>query len=132
VTDGPASGASVRLDKWLWFARFCKTRSLAQTMIARGQVEVDGQVIAKTAFLVKPGQRIVFTLGQTKRTVIVTAMGERRGPPPEARTLYEERSEPEHLPPGDGAVPLKKKLRFAHRAEKWAPVFAKRDAPTNN
>lgn len=104
---------TVRLDKWLWFARFCKTRSLAQTMIERGQVIVDEQPVTKTAFQVKPGQRIAFTLGHTRRTVTVAALGERRGPPSEARTLYEEVCEPQHLPPGDGAVPLKKKLRFS-------------------
>ena len=108
------SGAeSIRLDKWLWFARFCKSRALAQTLIERGQVTVDGEPVPKTAFQVHPGQQIVMTFGQLKRTVRVLAMGERRGPPSEARTLYKEASAPERLPPGDGAPPLNRPRRFS-------------------
>ena len=104
---------TVRLDKWLWFARFCKSRALAQTLIERGQVTVDGHPVAKTAFPLRPGQEVAMTFGQQRRTVRVLAAGVRRGPPTEARALYEETAPPERLAPGDGAPPLNRPRRFS-------------------
>jgi ribosome-associated heat shock protein Hsp15 len=90
-------GVSQRLDKWLWFARFCKTRSLAQKLCEGGHVKRDGQSLTKPATPVKPGDRLSVVLGPVRRTVIVQAPGDRRGPAPEAQTLYTEPEPPERL-----------------------------------
>ncbi|WP_413204762.1 RNA-binding S4 domain-containing protein [Rhodospirillum sp. A1_3_36] len=90
-------GESQRLDKWLWFARFCKTRSLAQKLCEGGHVKRDGQSLTKPATPVKPGDCLSVVLGPVRRTVIVQAPGLRRGPAPEAQTLYTEPEPPERL-----------------------------------
>jgi ribosome-associated heat shock protein Hsp15 len=80
---------SVRLDKWLWAARFFKTRSLATEAIAGGKVDVNGDR-AKPAKAVKPGDQIRLRLGPYEHFLIVRELGERRGPASVAQTLYEE------------------------------------------
>lgn len=80
---------SVRVDKWLWAARFFKTRSLATEAVSGGKVEVNGER-AKPAKAVKPGDEIRLRLAPYEHTLIVRALGERRGPPSVAQTLYEE------------------------------------------
>jgi ribosome-associated heat shock protein Hsp15 len=82
----------VRLDKWLWAARFYKTRSLAVDEIAKGRVEVNGQV-AKPARSLKPGDRVELRRDGQSRTVKVLALSEMRGPAPVAQQLYEETAE---------------------------------------
>lgn len=79
----------VRIDKWLWAARFFKTRSLATEAVAGGKVEINGEH-AKPAKTVKPGDEIRLRLGPYEHTLIVRALGERRGPASVAQTLYEE------------------------------------------
>lgn len=91
------SGESLRLDKWLWYARFAKTRALAQKLIDRGQVSVNGAVVQKASTQVDAGDTVAVILGPMRRTVIVRDTGERRGPPAEARTLYDEPTPPERL-----------------------------------
>jgi len=83
----------IRLDKWLWAARFYKTRSLAHAACEGGKVDVNGQA-AKPARVVRAGDHIRLTLGQWRREVIVRALSERRGPAPQAQALYEDRSPP--------------------------------------
>lgn len=102
-----SEAASLRLDKWLWFARFCKTRALAQRMIERGQVTLNGAPAAKTSVTVRPGDRLEIILGPIKRRVLVRDLGTRRGPAEEARALYEETSSPERLHTLDAALPLR-------------------------
>jgi ribosome-associated heat shock protein Hsp15 len=80
---------SVRLDKWLWAARFFKTRSLATEAIAGGKVDVNGDR-AKPAKAVKPGDQIRLRSGPYEHIIIVRELGERRGPASVAPTLYEE------------------------------------------
>ena len=82
----------VRLDKWLWAARFFKTRSLAADEIGKGRVEVNGQP-AKASREVRPGDRVELRQGAVPRTVIVRALSEMRGPAPLAQGLYEETAE---------------------------------------
>lgn len=89
--------ASIRLDKWLWHARFCKTRALAQKWCASGKMALNGATVTKPAQMVKPGDVVVFVSGPYRRTVMVQAAGERRGPAPEAQTLYTEPEPPEKL-----------------------------------
>lgn len=103
--DSSRSGGGIRLDKWLWFARFCKSRALAQKMIEHGQVSVDGAVAAKVSAAVRPGQVIAVTLGPVRRAVIVVATGERRGPPAEAEALYREMGPPVRLPRDQAGLP---------------------------
>jgi len=83
---------SQRLDKWLWAARFFKTRSLAAEEIGKGRVEVNGQV-AKASREVKPGQTIALVQGQMPRTVIVRGLSAMRGSAPVAQQLYAETPE---------------------------------------
>ncbi len=80
----------MRLDKWLWHARFFKTRSLATRYIEKARCRIDGRATDKAHTIVVPGMVLTFALGPTVRVVRVRALGERRGPAPEARTLYDE------------------------------------------
>src|SRR5215831_10395128 len=80
---------SVRIDKWLWAARFFKTRSLATEAVTGGKVEVNGER-AKPAKSVKPGDEVRLRVGPYEHILIVRDLGERRGPASVAATLYEE------------------------------------------
>lgn len=92
MTETPVP--SIRLDKWLWHARFCKTRSLAQKWCASGQVSVNGASIHKPATSVKPGDVVSFLSGPYRRTVVVQAPGERRGRRPRRRRFTRSRNLP--------------------------------------
>ena len=83
---------SVRIDKWLWAARFFKTRSLATEAVAGGKVEVNGER-AKPAKAVKPGDEVRVRLAPYEHILIVRALGERRGSATVAHTLYDETPE---------------------------------------
>ena len=91
-------GASVRIDKWLWYARFFKTRGLAARLCAAGKVRVDGRVIDKPHFALRPGQVLTFPQPRRVRVVRVLALGTRRGPAAEAQTLYEDLSDAAPVP----------------------------------
>lgn len=82
----------VRLDKWLWAARFYKTRSLAVAEIEKGRVMVNDQLV-KPAREVKPGDRISVRRGQLTTVVVVLGVSNIRGPAPVAQQLYEETAE---------------------------------------
>ncbi len=99
----------MRLDKWLWYARFAKTRALAQKLIERGQVKVNGAEVQKPSTGVRPGDTVAVVMGPVRRTVIVRDTGERRGPPAEARTLYDEPAPPEWLSWEEAGAPLHKR-----------------------
>lgn len=79
----------VRLDKWLWAARFFKTRSLAQDAIEQGRVRVQDDRV-KTARLLRVGEEVRIRIESVERTVIVLALSETRGPAPVAQLLYRE------------------------------------------
>jgi ribosome-associated heat shock protein Hsp15 len=79
----------VRIDKWLWAARFFKTRSLAQHAVSGGRVKLDGDRI-KPAYAVKPGDVLAVRIEEIEWQVIVRGLADRRGPAPEAKKLYEE------------------------------------------
>src|SRR5438552_6463923 len=78
-----------RIDKWLWAARFTKTRSVAVEEIVRGRVEVNGQAV-KPAREVKTGDVVSLRQGQLRRVVVVKGLSAVRGPAPIAQQLYEE------------------------------------------
>jgi ribosome-associated heat shock protein Hsp15 len=80
----------MRLDKWLWHARFFKTRSLAARYIETARCRIDGRVVDKPHANVAPGMVLTFALGSRVRVVRVVALGARRGPAPEAQALYDE------------------------------------------
>ncbi|WP_313312728.1 S4 domain-containing protein [Pulveribacter sp.] len=80
---------SMRLDKWLWCARFYKTRGLAVDEIGRGRVTVNGQA-AKAARELRVGDTVALRQGPVARTVVVRALSGMRGPAPVAQLLYEE------------------------------------------
>jgi ribosome-associated heat shock protein Hsp15 len=82
----------VRLDKWLWAARFYKTRSLAADAVETGKVEVNGER-AKRAKLLQAGDSLRIRLGPYQHVVTVRAISEKRGPASFAATLYEESAE---------------------------------------
>jgi ribosome-associated heat shock protein Hsp15 len=82
----------MRIDKWLWAARFFKTRSLAVQAIEAGHVSLNGER-AKAAKALKPGDEVVVRRPPFEHHVIVKALAERRGPAPEAALLYEETAE---------------------------------------
>ena len=79
----------MRLDKWLWAARFFKTRSLAQQAVAAGRVQLNGER-TKPAHELKPADMVVVRVGDWRWEVRVKALSERRGPAEEARKLYDE------------------------------------------
>jgi ribosome-associated heat shock protein Hsp15 len=82
--------ASRRLDQWLWFARFAKSRSVAARLCAAGAVTVNGIAVDKANHPIKPGDIVVLPQGPWQRTVEVRALGTRRGPASEARALFRE------------------------------------------
>lgn len=83
---------SQRIDKWLWAARFYKTRSLASEELGKGRVQVNG-VDAKPSREVRPGDKVCVRQGQVLRTVEVLGLSAMRGPAPVAQQLYREMPE---------------------------------------
>ena len=79
----------MRLDKWLWAARFFKTRSLAQKAVAAGRVKLGDERV-KPAHQVKTGDLVAVKVGEIEWRVLVRALSEKRGPAVEARKLYAE------------------------------------------
>jgi ribosome-associated heat shock protein Hsp15 len=96
VTDRTSSeGAQadrVRVDRWLWAARFVKSRSLASEAIKGGRIQINGARVKPSREL-QAGDRLEITLGRVRRVVVVLRTTERRGPASEAALLYEETPE---------------------------------------
>jgi len=86
--------ARLRLDKWLWHARFFRTRTLAAAEVAAGHVRLNGTRVAKPAQAVGPGDVLTFAQGARVWVVRIAALGVRRGPAPEAQALYDDLSDP--------------------------------------
>lgn len=84
------AAAAIRLDKWLWQARFFKSRSLAAAAIAEGPMRLNGTPVARAAQPVRPGDVLTFAQGPRIRVVRVRAPGTRRGPASEAALLYDD------------------------------------------
>lgn len=89
ATSADAPAEPVRVDKWLWAARFFKTRSLAQTALENGRVLIGGARV-KRARTVQVGDEILIRIGDTERTVIVQKLSSQRGGAKVAQLLYEE------------------------------------------
>ena len=85
-----AEGSSLRLDKFLWFARIVKTRTLAQQLAEQGRLRIGGRVIDRAHAPVRVGDVLSFAVRGNVRVLKVEALPSRRGPPAEARLLYSE------------------------------------------
>ncbi|WIY24113.1 RNA-binding S4 domain-containing protein [Parasedimentitalea psychrophila] len=83
----------IRIDKWLWQARFYKSRSLSAKQVTAGHVRLNGNRVQKPAQMVTPGDVLTFPQGRQVRVVRIEAIGSRRGPAPEAQALYFDMSE---------------------------------------
>lgn len=81
---------SIRLDKWLWQARFFKARSISTKVVTAGHVRLNGVKVKKTSTPIKVGDTLEFLQVETLRIVKLQALGTRRGPSVEAQTLYED------------------------------------------
>ena len=77
-----------RVDKWLWRARFFKTRGLTADLAGSGRLRINSEHVAKPAQTVRPGDVLTFPQGDRIRVIRIEALGTRRGPAPEARALY--------------------------------------------
>ena len=105
---------ALRIDKWLWYARFFKSRALASQMVSSGRLRINGDSISKPHRQVLIGQILVFPQANDIRTIKVLALASRRGPASEAELLYEDLDPPQ---PKD------------QKAEKLViPTFEQRDA----
>lgn len=79
----------LRLDKWLWCARFYKTRAIAAAACEKGHIRINGFRVEKAGREVRPGDVLTIPVGREVVVIRVIAGAQRRGPAPEARTLYE-------------------------------------------
>jgi ribosome-associated heat shock protein Hsp15 len=90
IDSVPGGSAAGRLDKWLWHARFFKSRSIAARVCIDGKVRVNGTRAVKAHAPVRPGDVLTFPAGARIRVIRIVALATRRGPAVEARLLYED------------------------------------------
>ncbi len=98
------SEAAQRLDKWLWYARFFKSRSLATKFCQSGRLRVNGTTVRKAHTMVRGGDVLTFPKGKDIRVVRVLDPGTRRGPAKEAATLYDDLEPPRRRPDAEAAA----------------------------
>ncbi|MBT3991697.1 MAG: RNA-binding S4 domain-containing protein [Rhodospirillaceae bacterium] len=91
----PSKG--LRLDKWLWQARFMKSRSLATKFCQSSKVRLNGEITSKAHQMVRPGDVLTFPKGPHIRVIKILGLGTRRGPATEAQMLYEDLAPPVHV-----------------------------------
>ena len=89
-----AGATSQRVDRWLWFVRLVKSRTLAAGLVGDGRVRINRLKVEKPSQAVKPGDVLTVTIGPRLKILKVVALGLRRGPPSEAQALYEDLSPP--------------------------------------
>ncbi|MEP3331584.1 RNA-binding S4 domain-containing protein [Sedimentitalea sp.] len=109
-----SSPDKLRLDKWLWHARFFKTRTLAAKQVSGGHVRVNGERTIKPACGITPGDVLTFAQARQARVIKIVELGDRRGPASEAQALYEDLAPPEPREPAPervGERPTKKDRR---------------------
>lgn len=92
MADAPLA---MRVDKWLWHARFFKTRTLATKLAAAGNIRINGQKQSRAAATIRAGDVLTFPLNQNVRVIEVVALSTRRGPAVEAQALYIHRDPPQ-------------------------------------
>ncbi|WP_239058306.1 RNA-binding S4 domain-containing protein [Aliiroseovarius sp. PrR006] len=99
----------MRVDKWLWHARFFKTRGLATKLVTAGHVRVNGDKIAKSSYGITEGDVLTFPQAKQVRVIRILALSTRRGPAPEAQALYEDLDPPaqktDNVPQSQASAP---------------------------
>ncbi len=103
MTTSP--GDKIRIDKWLWYARFFKSRGLAADIVGGGHVRINGDRVSKPSHVVRPGDVLTFPKTKNVRVIQIDAIGTRRGPAPEAQALYTDLAPPEAMPRQDSSRP---------------------------
>mgnify|MGYP006277236759 CR=1 FL=1 len=116
MSDPTAPPPGDRIDKWLWRARFFKTRSLAAQAVACG-LRINGRRVEKPGATVRPGDVLTFARGRTIFVVEIAALGDRRGPPREARTLFLDRGTT--TTPKAGPAPDSRERQALRRLRRW-------------
>lgn len=122
------SVASLRLDKWLWHARFFKTRSRSAEVVSGGHVRVNSRPVSKASFAVRPGDTLTFAQGRDIRVVRILGISDHRGPAADAQALYDDLSPPAAPAPKNAGAPtaergrLSRKDRQAGRLSKQGPL----------
>jgi ribosome-associated heat shock protein Hsp15 len=114
----PEGAQSQRLDKWLWYCRVVKTRSLAARLVSEGKVRLNRVRVDKPRQAVKPGDVLTVAVHERVRVLKVVAPGVRRGPAVEARALFEEIAEPGLRPATPNAAPPGQRERGQGRPTK--------------
>ncbi|MFV2001624.1 MAG: RNA-binding S4 domain-containing protein [Paracoccaceae bacterium] len=104
---------TIRIDRWLWFARFFKSRALATKRVSGGHVRLNSVRISKPSQPVGPGDTLTFAQGERVRVVEIVATGTRRGPASEAQALYLDRT-----PVAETAPPAIKSARQGRPTKK--------------
>ncbi|MDF1749472.1 MAG: RNA-binding S4 domain-containing protein [Alphaproteobacteria bacterium] len=104
--ENPGSVQKGRLDKWLWHARFFKTRTRAAEVIAGGHVRVNRQPVRKTSHSVGAGDVLTFLQEKDVRVIEIQAIADRRGPASEAQTLYKDLAPPQPHSKTDDPAPV--------------------------
>lgn len=112
MVEGPSK---IRIDKWLWHARFFKTRGLSAKLVGGGHARVNGQHVTKASHSISPGDVLTFPQNNDVRVIKVLAIGTRRGPAPEAQLLYEDLAPPQ---PRERAAPSPEDTRSGGRPTK--------------
>lgn len=107
-----------RLDKWLWHARFFKTRTLAAEIVSAGHCRVNRQPIRKASHMVGPGDVITFPQARDVRVIEIVTLSTRRGPATEAQTLYSDLAPPQPKPKADRPAPVAEREDGAGRPTK--------------
>lgn len=128
VAQRPPGGGAQRLDKWLWYARVVKTRSLAAALVTRGRVRVNRERIQKPSQTVKPGDVITASVSRDMRVLKVLLPGTRRGPASEAQTLYEDLSPVKIAGPSAGGGCIGGSIEYQRAA--GGRCFRHRERPT--
>ncbi len=98
AAPGAAAAPRIRIDKWLWQARFFKSRTLAAEAVESGHVRVNGTPVSRPSREVGPGDTLTFPQGRTIRLIRIVETGVRRGPAPEAQTLFIDLDAPSAAP----------------------------------
>lgn len=122
---GAATGETLRVDKWLWFARLFKSRTLAAALCQSGRLRINGTIVHKAHHALKPGDVLTFPKADYIRVIRVMTLGSRRGPAAEAQTLYEDLDPPAEEKRLGVQTPL---AGAARRAGSGRPTKAERRA----
>ena len=122
--------ASMRVDKWLWHARFFKTRTAATKLAAAGNIRINGHKQTRASAAVKPGDVLTFPLHRHIRVIEVVATSLRRGPAPEAQALYVDRNPPQPKPPEERSAERERGLgRPTKKQRRAQDAFTGRGEP---